>query len=135
MEYFSDKELKKLRKDLEKGSDTTEFKKALQKMLDMMEDLSKSYNEFDAQLAEIDEDLAELEEYVYMGEKAMPKLEFEPNEDLGFELKCPSCNKLVTINLADSRNDKIVCPLCKAELNFGDGCSGDCGGCHGCGDE
>jgi len=137
MAYFGDKEIENLKKDLESETDTKEFKQALYKLVDVIEDLGKAYDEIEGQIEEIDEDLADLEEYVYMGEKKETKLEFEPDEDLGFDLKCPACNELVTIKLADSKNDKIICPNCKAELNFDDGgCSGGCDGCGcGCGDK
>ena len=60
--------------------------------------------------------------------------------EFDFEIVCPYCNtEFVTdLSMMNQESNEIKCPECNniIELDWNDeddGCSGHCGGCHGCG--
>jgi len=133
MSFFGKNEVEKLTEKINKSFENEEQKEVVISLLEIIEDMSKAYEEIALQVGEIDEDLSELEEFVY-GEEKVGTTELDSEGALKFELKCPACNELVTISLDGEQSDKIVCPNCQAELDFNSGCGGECGGCHGCGE-
>ncbi|MDR0931240.1 MAG: hypothetical protein LBM38_05835 [Clostridiales bacterium] len=90
-------------------------------------------------LDEIDGDLAEVENEVY-GETT--EMAMDPDSDI-FEMTCPKCNSMIYIDQDMAEDEKIMCPFCKAIIDFeidqedgpaptNGGCGGQCGGCSGC---
>lgn len=66
------------------------------------------------------------------------------DEEFDFEIVCPYCNNEFTTQLNNENELKkeIKCPECNniIELDWNEedencGCSGDCGGCHGCAED
>ena len=132
MNFFEKGEIEKLKAKVEAEFGGDNAKESILEICNILEDLGNAISEITEQLEEIDQDLGTLEDMVY---SEFDDGEEKPEEINGFQLQCPACNKLVTIVLEDADNDKIICPNCKAELNFDSPCGGGCcgdGGHGGC---
>lgn len=79
--------------------------------------------ELQNEIDEIDEDLAEVEDYLFYDDEEYDDFDIE-------DIDCPYCGEPIAIDadILDSDEDTIVCPACgkEFELEF-DGC--DCGCC------
>ncbi len=115
--------------DLEEKKDETKLFKA---MLDVIDDLAMSVSDLEDELAlvseqldAVDEDLDELEGFVYGDE-------CDCCEDDEYEVECPACGETVYFDEADIDNGFAACPNCgeKLEFDFEDECG--CG-CEACG--
>ena len=73
------------------------------------------------QVDEVDEDLADLEKFVYDDED-----ECDGDDDDFYEVTCPECGETICVDESMLEEDSINCPACGTELEFDfDGC--DCG--------
>lgn len=94
---------------------------ALSDMADEVYEVEDLQDEIQLQLDEVDEDLAELEDFIY-GE----------DEEDEFSVECPSCGDLIYLDAEtlESCEDSIVCPSCNEKIEIEYDC--DCEGCSGC---
>ena len=103
--------------------------KLLTNIIDVLDDMASeilaiddTQIEIQNEIDEIDEDLADVEEYLY-GDDDLDDFDME-------DLECPYCGEPIAIDadLLDSDDDTITCPACgkEFELSFDD-C--DCGCC------
>ena len=121
--------------DLDDDKDTTKLFKA---MLDVIDDLSLSVADLEDELAllteqvdAVDEDLDDLEQFVYDDCDCDCDCD---DEDL-YEVDCPACGETVYFDGEDIDAGLAICPACGEKLEFDlDGCDCDCDcdcGCEG----
>lgn len=128
-----------------KLDESKEETKLLKKLIDVVGDLaeelsavSASCEELDESLLEVDEDLADLEDFVYGDEDEDDGDDdclFDNEDDEYFEIECPNCHEdvLVDFDLLDEDHG-IVCPNCHEEIELDFDCDCDDGDCDcGCG--
>lgn len=102
---------------------------------DIDADLDQVYDELDA----MDEDMDELEEYVY-GDDFEDEDEDEDEDDedaeVQYELTCPNCGAVTVVDEETLLSEQVSCGNCGAEfeIEFTE-CDGECeGGCESCGE-
>ncbi len=114
--------------NLDAGKPETKLFNAI---IDLLDDLSLTVADVEDEVAvlneqidAVDEDLEELEEYVY--EDCCDDDDFD--EDDYFEVKCPSCGEEICIDEDILEEGSITCPNCNELLEFDfDDCDCDCG--------
>lgn len=94
-------------------------------------DVADGVDELCEQIDAVDEDLANLEEYVYDDDEDDCCC---CDDDEVFEVECPECHDIVYLDYEMLEDGEIACPNCgkRLELEFDD-CDCDCG-CE-CGDD
>lgn len=101
---------------------------ALSDTADELYELADIQDEMQLQLDEVDEDLADMEDFVY-GEADYD--EYDDEEEFGVE--CPTCHDMIYLDesLLDEDCETITCPSCgeEIELEFDDCCE-DCSCCE-----
>ena len=116
--------------DLDEKKDETKIFKA---MLDVIDDLSLTVSDLEDELAlvteqldAVDEDLDELEGFVY-DDDDYDDCDCCDDEDL-YEVECPACGETVYFTGEDIEIGFAECPACgeKLELEFEDDCDCDC---------
>ena len=99
---------------------------------DLDADLDQAYDELDA----MDEDMDELEEYVYGDDLEEDEEEDEEDEDaeVEYELTCPNCGAVTVVDEDTLLNEQVCCGNCGAEfeIEFTECDDEDCEGCAGC---
>ena len=100
---------------------------ALSDTADELYELGDIQDEMQLQLDEVDEDLDELESFVYGDEDE----DFYDEEDDEQEVECPNCGDMICFDADLLDSDKINCPACgeEIELEFEDCCE-NCGCCE-----
>lgn len=93
--------------------------KVLLKVVDLLDDISLSvsdledaYDDVVDQMDAIDEDLCMLEEDFYEEDDE------ENDEDVFYEVTCPTCNETVCVSEPVILNGQIECPGCGENLEF-----------------
>lgn len=119
--------------DLDKDSKET---KIFEAMFDILEDMALTVSDIDEDLSTvedlvdaIDEDLDELEEYIYCDEDEDDFCCCGDEDDL-YEVECPSCGEEIYLDDEMLDEEFIECPACgeKLELDIDfDDCDCDCG--------
>lgn len=128
--------LKGLMEGLEISDETKEGKvlKAMYELLaelcdtvtDLDADLSQAYDELDA----MDQDMDELEEYVYGDDLDEDDEDDEDESEAEYELTCPNCGAVTVVDEDTLFNEQVSCPNCGAEfdIEFTE-CDGECDCC------
>ena len=117
--------------DLDAKKDEVKVIKAIIELLDDMamsvSDLEEGLDVVSDQVDEIDEDLSDLEGYVYEDDD-----DCCCDDDDMYEVECPSCGETVYFDGAAIEDGSAECPNCGAKLDFDlDGCDcDDCGHDH-----
>ncbi len=138
--------LKGLYEGMDLAKDTKEAK-LFDAMLDILEDMALTINDIDEDLSAcedlvdaIDEDLDELEEYIFEDDMYDDDCDCgcccDDDEEL-YEIECPLCGEEILLDDEMLDEEIIECPGCgeklELDIDFDDcECDGDCG-C--CGDE
>lgn len=125
-------------KGLMEGMDLDSSKKEVKlisAMLDLLDDMALTISDIEEeqedlryQIDEIDEDLASVEKDFYEDEDYL-----DDGEDLFYEVTCPTCNETVCLSENMLLEGEIDCPNCgeTLEFDFDNICSDDCEcGCH-----
>ena len=108
--------------------------KVIAKIIDVLDDFAAEIlaiydteDELQAQIDEIDEDLAFVEDYLFDEEDDDEELDFDVED-----IECPYCGEPIAIDadILDCEDDCITCPACgkEFELEFDD-CECGCGCC------
>lgn len=118
--------------ELDQNSKEVKVINAIVDLLDDMaltvSDLEEGYNDLEDQLDAVDEDLCSLEEDFY-DEDA----EEEDEDDLFYEVTCPTCKETICLSEDVLLKGEIDCPNCGESLEFDfDGicCDNDECDCH-----
>lgn len=113
--------------------ESTKEGKVIAKIVEVLDDFASEIlaiydteDELQAQIDEIDEDLAFVEDYLFDDEDDDEELDFDVED-----IECPYCGEPIAIDadILDSDDDFIVCPACgkEFELEFDDLCDCGCG--------
>ena len=89
-----------------------------------VEDLEDGCAELCEQIDAVDEDLSNLEDYVYDDEDYEDE---DYEDDEVYEVTCPVCNDIVYLDEDMLAEGEIACPNCGTNLEFDFDC--DCGCC------
>lgn len=116
--------------------------KVINAMIDILDDLALSVSDledgldiFSEQLDAVDEDLDELEGFVYdddYDDDCCCDDCCDEDEEY-YDVECPSCGEVITIDYDILEEGSIECPNCGELLEFE--CECDCGCCDDCDDE
>ena len=97
--------------------------KLIYAMLGLLEDLAEQVTEHDNELSQvydeldaIDEDMDDLESVVYDVDDEDYDDE-DDGEDAEYELTCPNCGTVLTVDEETLMNDELYCPNCSAPFN------------------
>ena len=97
--------------------------KLISAMLGLLEDLAEQVIEHDNELSQvydeldaIDEDMDDLESVVYDVDDEDYDDE-DDGEDAEYELTCPNCGTVLTVDEETLMNDELYCPNCSAPFN------------------
>ncbi|MCQ2475235.1 MAG: hypothetical protein MJ173_04935 [Clostridia bacterium] len=115
--------------------------KIINAMIDILDDLALSVSDledgldmFSEQLDAVDEDLDELEGFVYDDDYDDDCCCDDCCDDEEYyDVECPGCGEVITIDCDILDEGSIECPNCGELLEFE--CECDCGCCDDCGDE
>jgi len=128
-------ELKRLLGEFDFEKNSKEYK-MFEAIITAFGELESDVLEHGYKMDELDEDLADVEEELYIGDDEFDEVFDEAFEDDEvFELQCPHCSAKLYIDEAILLQDKMNCPNCGKEVEFDlddDGCGGSCNECHGC---
>lgn len=118
--------IKGLAEGLSLDADKPEVK-VINAIIDLLDDIAMTAADLEDEVAligeqvdAIDEDLDDLEEYVYEDE------EFDENDY--FEVECPSCGEIICLDEGILEEGSIECPNCNESLEFDFEC--DCDDCR-----
>ena len=89
-----------------------------------VEDLEDGCAELCEQIDAVDEDLSNLEDYVYDDEEDYEDEDFEDDEV--YEVTCPACNDIVYLDEDMLAEGEIACPNCGTNLEYDFDCDCDC---------
>ncbi len=121
-----------------KLDDSTSEGKVLTAIIDLLGDITaeicdieEGCEEIIEQIDAVDEDLAELEDFVYEEDEDEDEEEFDcSHDDEVYEIECPACNDIIYLDEEMLEEEGMVCPNCGTELEFDfEGCGCDCEGC------
>ena len=108
--------------------------KVLKAMIELLEDVAMTVEDLEdgcAELCEqidaVDEDLSNLEDYVYDDED-----DDEDYDDDVYEVECPACHDIVYLDEDMLAEGEIACPNCGTNLEFDFDCDCDCSYCNDC---
>ncbi len=115
-------------KGLAEGLNLDESKpesKIIKALLDVIEDLALTVSDLEDELSlvgeqvdAVDEDLDELESYVY-DECADDECDCDCcDDDDYFEVECPACHEVISVDEGVLESGGIDCPNCGASLDF-----------------
>lgn len=111
--------------ELDESKSETKVIKAMMDVLDdlalTVTDLSDDVDIMTEQLDAVDEDLGDLEEYVYDDEDECDCCDYDDcdccDDDL-YEVECPACHESVYVDESILEDGSIECPNCGEKLEF-----------------
>ena len=111
--------------ELDESKSETKVIKAVMDVLDdlalTVTDLSDDVDIMAEQLDAVDEDLGDLEEYVYDDEDECDCCDYDDcdccDDDL-YEVECPACHESVYVDESILEDGSIECPNCGEKLEF-----------------
>lgn len=117
--------------------------KVLKAIIELLEDIALTVEDLEdgcAELCEqidaVDEDLSNLEDFVYEDDEEdeyYDEDEYFDDEDDLYEVECPACHDIVYLDEGMLEEGEIACPNCGTNLEFDledcdcDNCDCDCG--------
>ena len=84
-------------------------------------DIEDGCDELMEQIDAVDEDLSNLEDFIYDDED-----DYEDEDDEVYEVQCPACNDIVYLDEDMLAEGEIACPNCGTNLEFDFDCDCDC---------
>lgn len=111
--------------DLDDNKKETKVFKAIIDVLENLsldiEDMGEEMDLLGEQIDAIDDDLTDLEDEVYDGcdccDCDCDDCDFEDDFD-GYEIECPSCSEIITVDEETVMQGKLECPNCGEVLEF-----------------
>ena len=98
---------------------------ALSDTADEILEIEEIQDDIQAQLDEVDEDLADVEEIIY-DEDDDCDCDCDCCEEDAFEVVCPACDEVIYIDEDILEDGSIECPNCGEKLEFDFDCDCDC---------
>ena len=127
------------------GNETKE-EKVISQLLSLVSDMAEQITVLTAEaqelrdyIEEIDQDLGQVEEDLYVTDGEEDTFEDEDDEDYEadgtyYEVECPNCGEKVCFD--DSLTvEELICPACGEKITDVELCDGDCDCCEGCENE
>jgi uncharacterized protein (UPF0212 family) len=111
-----------LKIDTEKGEG-----KMISAIVDMLEDVAYAISDIEEnaqlvsdELDEIEEELDAMEEVLFEDEEddEDEDEDFDYGDEALYEVKCPTCNEVITVDEATIDEGSTICPKCGEELEF-----------------
>ena len=100
-------------------------------------DIEDGCDELMEQIDAVDEDLADLENFIYEDDEDEDDddcdcdCDCDDCEDAVYEIECPACNDIIYLDEEMLEEEGMVCPNCGTDLEFDfEGCDCDCDCCH-----
>lgn len=87
----------------------------LDDMCDAIEELEDGYDSLSEEIEELDDDLSEVEDMIF-GECSCGH--HHSDEDMQFEVQCPSCKAVIEVDEEMLSSDPMTCPKCNCPLDF-----------------
>ena len=123
--------------------ETTKEGKILTAIIDLLGDITEEIcdiedgcDELMEQIDAVDEDLADLESFIYEDDEDDCDCDCDDCDcdcdDAVYEIECPACNDTIYLDEEMLEEEGMVCPNCGTDLEFDfEGCECDCGcGCE-----
>lgn len=113
--------------------------KIINAMLDVLDELAMSVTDledamdiFSEQLDAVDEDLDELENFVYeeLDDCGCDDCDCDDDEEEYYDVECPSCGEVICVDRDILEEGSINCPQCNELLEFEVECDCDCDDCE-----
>ncbi|MBQ7838564.1 MAG: hypothetical protein IJ395_08085 [Clostridia bacterium] len=113
--------------------------KIINAMLDVLDELAMSVTDledamdiFSEQLDAVDEDLDELENFVYeeLDDCCCDDCDCDDDEEEYYDVECPSCGEVICVDRDILEEGSINCPQCNELLEFEVECDCDCDDCE-----
>ena len=113
--------------------------KIINAMLDVLDELAMSVTDledamdiFSEQLYAVDEDLDELENFVYeeLDDCCCDDCDCDDDEEEYYDVECPSCGEVICVDRDILEEGSINCPQCNELLEFEVECDCDCDDCE-----
>lgn len=89
------------------------------KIVDEIRDLKLRYNDHEEFIEALDEDLYEVESFLFDEERRMKDEEDSEEENGYFEMECPNCEELILVDdmgLKEGEEVELICPECKETI-------------------
>ena len=99
-------------------------------------DIEDGCDELMEQIDAVDEDLADLESFIYEDDEDDEDdcdcdCDCDDCDDAVYEIECPACNDIIYLDEEMLEEEGMVCPNCGTDLEFDfEGCDCDCDCCH-----
>ena len=126
-------------------ADETKEAKVITELLTLVSDMAEQITVLTAEtqelrdyIEELDEDLGQVEEDLYVTDSEEEE-DYEDEEEYEddatyYEVECPNCHEKVCFD--DSLTvEELVCPACRQKITDIELCDGECDGCDGCQEE
>ena len=95
-------------------------------------DIEEGCEEIIEQIDAVDEDLADLESFIYEDDEDEDDCDCDCDccDDEVYEIECPACNDVIYLDEDMLCEEGMVCPNCGTDLEFDfEGCDCDCCDC------
>jgi uncharacterized coiled-coil protein SlyX/predicted RNA-binding Zn-ribbon protein involved in translation (DUF1610 family) len=110
--------------------------KVISAMMDLLEEMADTVTEHDHSLEQVydeldtlDEDMDEMASDLYEDED--DDQDEDDGEDASYEVTCPSCGTVFTVDEETLLNKKLACPNCGTSFDIEfDPCDGNCAACE-----
>lgn len=125
--------------DLDANKKETKVIKAIVDVLENLatdvDDMTEGLELVGEQIDAVDEDLADLEEYVYDDDDCDCGCDCCDDDPEEYEVECPNCGETITVDDETVMQGKFECPNCgevlEFEVEYDDDCDcDDCGDCE-----
>lgn len=124
--------------DLDANKKETKVIKAIVDVLENLatdvDDMTEGLELVGEQIDAVDEDLADLEEFVYDDDDCDCDCDCCDDECEEYEVECPNCGETITVDEDTVMQGKFECPNCgevlEFEVEYDDDC--DCDDCEDC---
>ena len=126
-------------------ADETKEAKVITELLALVSDMAEQITVLTAEtqelrdyIEELDEDLGQVEEDLYVTDSEEEE-DYEDEEEYEddatyYEVECPNCHEKVCFD--DSLTvEELICPACRQKITDIELCDGECDGCDGCQEE
>ena len=115
---------------LDESKDTDKLLKAIidtiEELSAVVDDIDEDLDVFSEQLDAVDEDLGDLEAYVYDDDDCDCDCDCCGDEEEFYDIQCPECGEVITIDYEMFEEGSIECPSCGSLLEFDCDCDCDC---------
>lgn len=97
--------------------------KMIESMVDMLEDIAYAVSDLEDNALAVSDELDEIEEAIdsieeFLDEEDEEDDDFDYGDEALYEVKCPTCGEVLTLDEATIEEGSTVCPQCGEDLEF-----------------